>query len=169
MATVGSPGLRQLVPARLGSGFPRGNGSAGARCSVPGGEPVPMTREQAAAAVAAATAERDGTQENLYDLDGRFGRKRLAGASLVGTTKRRWDVVSAEQASLWESFTAYDAIVSQAAALLGRVRRASSPELGMISDLLTARQCGCHGRLRRCTCGISPTGAAARNSRSPRP
>ena len=38
-----------------------------------------MTREQAAAAVADATAERDSIQANLLDLDGSFGKRMLAG------------------------------------------------------------------------------------------
>src|SRR6266576_1999491 len=43
-----------------------------------------MTREQAAAAVAAATAERDSIQGNLLELDGSFGKQMLAGAALAG-------------------------------------------------------------------------------------
>ena len=42
-----------------------------------------MTREQAAAAVTAATAERDGIQTNLLELDGSFGKQMLAGAALA--------------------------------------------------------------------------------------
>jgi len=43
-----------------------------------------MSRDQAAAAVAAATAERDSIQANLLDLDGSFGKRMLAGATLTG-------------------------------------------------------------------------------------
>ena len=50
-----------------------------------------MTREQAAAAVAAAAAERDSIQANLLDLDGSFGKRLLAGATLTGETRQRWD------------------------------------------------------------------------------
>ena len=50
-----------------------------------------MTREQAAAAVAAAAAERDAIQANLLDLDGSFGKRMLAGAALTGESQRRWD------------------------------------------------------------------------------
>jgi hypothetical protein len=96
-----------------------------------------MTREQASAAVAAATDERDGIQANLLDLDGSFGKRLLAGASLTGETRRRWDDASAELARLWELFTAYSAIVDDAAGLLSLVRRSSSPELTQITALLT--------------------------------
>ena len=50
-----------------------------------------MTREQAAAAVTAATAERDGIQANLLDLDGSFGKRMLAGTALTGESKQRWE------------------------------------------------------------------------------
>src|SRR5215472_12844522 len=96
-----------------------------------------MTREQAAAAVAAATAERDGIQANLLDLDGSFGKRLLAGATLSGETKARWDTADALLASLWEIFQAYSAVIDQAALLLTRVRRSSSPELSEITELLT--------------------------------
>ncbi len=46
-----------------------------------------LTREQAEAAVAAALAQRDTIQANLLDLDGRFGKRLLAGASLVGESR----------------------------------------------------------------------------------
>ena len=52
-----------------------------------------MTREQAATAVAEATAERDSIQTNLLDLDGSFGKRMLAGAALSGESRRRWSAV----------------------------------------------------------------------------
>src|SRR5262245_39650404 len=96
-----------------------------------------MTREQAAAAVAAATAERDGIQTNLLELDGSFGKRMLAGAALAGESKRRWEAAAAALAALWETFTAYAAVVDQAAGLLGGVRRSSDRELEQITTLLT--------------------------------
>ena len=48
-----------------------------------------LTREQAAAAVAAASSERDTIQANLLDLDNSFGKRLLASASLTGETKTR--------------------------------------------------------------------------------
>src|SRR5215470_2964609 len=96
-----------------------------------------MTREQAAAAVAAATAERDGIQTNLLELDGSFGKQMLAGAALAGESKRRWDAAAADLAALWETFTAYAAVVDQAAGLLTGARRSSDRELAQITALLT--------------------------------
>src|SRR5205809_5899452 len=95
-----------------------------------------MTREQAAAAVTAATAERDGIQANLLDLDGSFGKQMLAGAALTGESKRRWDVAAADLAALWETFTAYAAVVDKAAELLAGARRPSSRELAQITTML---------------------------------
>ena len=96
-----------------------------------------MTREQAAAAVAAATAERDGIQANLLDLDGSFGKRMLAGAALTGESKQRWEAAAADLAALWETFTAYAAVVDKAAELLAGARRSSDRELAQITTLLT--------------------------------
>jgi hypothetical protein len=95
-----------------------------------------MTREQAAAAVAAATAERDGIQANLLDLDGSFGKRMLAGAALTGESKRRWEAAAADLAALWEIFTAYATVVDKAAELLAAARRPSDRELAQITTLL---------------------------------
>ena len=96
-----------------------------------------MTREQAAAAVTAATAERDGIQANLLDLDGSFGKRMLAGAALTGESKQRWEAAAADLAALWETFTAYAAVVDKAAELLAGARRSSDRELAQITTLLT--------------------------------
>jgi len=96
-----------------------------------------MTREQAAAAVAAATAERDGIQANLLDLDGSFGKRMLAGAALTGESQRRWEAAAADLAALWETFTTYAAVVDKAAELLAGARRSSDRELAQVTTLLT--------------------------------
>ena len=96
-----------------------------------------MTREQAAAAVTAATAERDSIQTNLLELDGSFGKQMLAGAALTGESKRRWEAAAADLAALWETFTTYAAVVDQAAGLLAGARRSSDRELAQITALLT--------------------------------
>jgi hypothetical protein len=96
-----------------------------------------MTREQAAAAVTAATAERDSIQTNLLELDGSFGKRMLAGAALSGESKRRWETAAADLAALWETFTTYAAVVDQAAGLLAGARRSSDRELAQITTLLT--------------------------------
>lgn len=97
---------------------------------------MPITREQAAAAVAAATAERDGIQANLLDLDGSFGNRMLAGAALAGESKRRWEAAADDLAALWEIFTAYAAVVDKAAELLASARRPSGRELAQITTML---------------------------------
>jgi chromosome segregation ATPase len=96
-----------------------------------------MTREQAAAAVTAATAERDGIQANLLDLDGSFGKRMLAGTALTGESKQRWEAAAADLAALWETFTAYAAVVDKAAELLAGARRSSDRELAQITTLLS--------------------------------
>ena len=95
---------------------------------------MPITREQAA--TAAATAERDGIQANLLDLDGSFGSRMLAGAALAGESKRRWEAAAGDLATLWEIFTAYAAVVDKAAELLASARRPSGRELAQITTML---------------------------------
>jgi hypothetical protein len=95
-----------------------------------------LNREQAAAAVAAAVTERDTIQANLLELDSSFGRRLLAGATLTGETRTRWDEVSAGLSTLWETYDAYSAVVDKAAELLGHVRRSGARELAEISSLL---------------------------------
>jgi chromosome segregation ATPase len=98
---------------------------------------APMTREQAAAAVAAAAAERDSIQANLLDLDGSFGRRMLAGATLTGESQRRWDAAAADLATLWQIFHAYAAVVDGAAGLLAGGRRPADRDLTQITTMLT--------------------------------
>ena len=96
-----------------------------------------MTPDQAARAVAAATAERDGIQANLLDLDGSFGKRLLAGAALTGGTRVRWESASVELTRLWETYSAYAGVIDSAERLLARVRKASAPELAEITALMT--------------------------------
>ena len=84
-----------------------------------------LTREQAAAAVAAAVAERDTIQANLLDLDGSFGKRLLAGAKLTGETRRRWDAVTAAMTTLWETFSAYPTLSGVSAAAFSPASRAA--------------------------------------------
>src|SRR5215472_11928245 len=95
-----------------------------------------MTREQAAAAVSAAAVERDSIQANLLDLDASFGKRMLAGATLTGDSKRRWDDAATDLAALWELFNGYQDVVDQAAKLLVGARHMSDRELAQISALL---------------------------------
>ena len=99
--------------------------------------PTQMSREQAAAAVADATAERDSIQTNLLDLDGSFGKRMLAGATLTGESKLRWEAAAADLATLWEMFNAYAAVVDKAAELMAGARRPSDRELAQVTTWLT--------------------------------
>jgi hypothetical protein len=96
-----------------------------------------MTRDQAAAAVKAAVAERDAIQANLLELDSSFGKQLLAGAELTGDTKRRWDATAATLGTLWQVFSAYSAVVDQAAE--AAARHLGPRELAAISGLLAGR------------------------------
>jgi hypothetical protein len=96
-----------------------------------------MSREQAAAAVAEATAERDSIQANLLDLDGSFGKRMLAGATLTGESKLRWEAAADDLASLWEIFNAYAAVVDKAAELMAGAGRRSDRELALVTTWLT--------------------------------
>jgi hypothetical protein len=98
--------------------------------------PATLTRERASALVPAAVTERDTIQQNLLDLDGSFGKRLLAGAQLTGETKKRWDVAAADLATLWETFTAYSAVIDRAAEILAGLRRSPGPQLAEISSLL---------------------------------
>jgi hypothetical protein len=95
-----------------------------------------LSREQATTAVKAAVAERDTIQANLLELDSSFGKRLLAGATLTGETKKRWDVVAADLTTLWQTFDAYSAVVDEAAELMARLRRSAERELAEISSLL---------------------------------
>ena len=95
-----------------------------------------LTRDQAAAAVAAAVAERDTIQANLLDLDGNFGKRLLAGATLAGETRKRWAAAAADLTTLWQSFTAYSAAVDRAAEILATVRRTPGRALPELTSIL---------------------------------
>ena len=96
-----------------------------------------MTRDQAAAAVKAAVAERDTIQANLLELDSSFGKQLLAGAELTGDTKRRWDATAATLSTLWQIYSAYSAVVDQAAEAASR--HLGPRELAAVTALLTGR------------------------------
>jgi len=96
-----------------------------------------MTRDQAAAAVKAAVAERDAIQANMLELDSSFGKQLLAGAELTGDTKRRWDATAATLGTLWQIYSAYSAVVDQAAEAV--TRHLGPRELAAITTLLTGR------------------------------
>src|SRR5262249_52001990 len=55
----------------------------------------------------------------------------------TGESRRGWEVAAAGLAALWETFTAYAAVVDKAAELLAGARRCSDRELAQITTLLT--------------------------------
>jgi hypothetical protein len=99
--------------------------------------PLTLTRDQAQAAVGTAAAERDAIQANLLDLDSSFGKRMLAGATLSGETRTRWESASAGLAALWETFAAYSAVIDRAAEIVGQSGRLPSARLEEASALLT--------------------------------
>jgi len=109
--------------------------------------PLTLTRDQAQAVVATAAAERDAVQANLLDLDGSLGKRMLAGATLSGETRTRWEAASTGLATLWETFSAYSAVIDRAAEILAQPGRLSSARLEEASGLLT----GASVRLPRAT------------------
>jgi len=96
-----------------------------------------MTRAQAAASAAEATAERDSIQANLLDLDGSFGKRMLAGAILTGRSELCWEAAAAALAGLWEIFNAYAAVVDEAAEFMAGAGRLSDRELAQVTTWLT--------------------------------
>jgi hypothetical protein len=97
---------------------------------------VPPTREQAQAAIAAAMNERDAIQANLLDLDGSFGKRLLAGATLTGQSQKQWATTSAGLAALWDTFSAYSAVIDRAAEILAPGGRLPVARLDEVSVLL---------------------------------
>ncbi|HEX4834063.1 MAG TPA: hypothetical protein VH478_23560 [Trebonia sp.] len=95
-----------------------------------------VTRQEAQAALDAATAERDTIQANLLDLDNSFGKRLLSGAALTGLTKQQWDEAAAALAGLWDTYTAYSAVIDKAA---GTIATARDRELAAVTALLSGR------------------------------
>jgi hypothetical protein len=96
----------------------------------------PLTREQALAAATAAAAERDTIQANLLDLDGSFGKRLLAGATLTGQSRAAWDAASATLTALWDTFTAYSAVIDRVSEMLTVPGRITPAKLSEVSSLL---------------------------------
>jgi hypothetical protein len=121
---------------------------------------VITNKEQAAASVTAAVAERDTIQANLLDLDGSFGRRLLAGATLSGETQRRWASASTDLTALWDTFHAYSAVVDRAAEIAGPARRVPAARVPEVARLLTGPSVRLDGALapigqRELTSGMS--------------
>jgi hypothetical protein len=97
-----------------------------------------LTKKQAADAVAVAPDEREIIQANLLDLDGSFGRRLPAGATLTGITKQRWESAARALAALWDLYEAYSAVIDSAAETLARPP--GQKGLAEITALLTGRR-----------------------------
>src|SRR5712691_701934 len=97
----------------------------------------PLTREQAQAAATTASAERDTIQANILELDGSFGKRLLAGAPLTGQSRDSWEKTSATLARLWETFTAYSAVIDRASEILNAPGRIPAMRVGEAVSLLT--------------------------------
>jgi hypothetical protein len=96
----------------------------------------PFSREQALAAAKAAATERDTIQANLLDLDGSFGKRLLAGATLTGESRAAWDTAAAGLAALWDTFTAYSAVIDRANEMLSVPGRITPARLSEVAGLL---------------------------------
>lgn len=96
----------------------------------------PLNREQALAAARAAATERDTIQSNLLDLDNSFGKRLLAGATLTGESRAAWDTASAAFAALWDTFTAYSAVIDRANEMLSVPGRITPARLSEVAGLL---------------------------------
>jgi hypothetical protein len=96
-----------------------------------------LTRDQAQATATAAAAERDTIQANVLELDGSFGKRLLAGATLTGASRDQWDTASAGLAALWDTFTAYSAVIDRATEILATPGRLPVARLEEVTSLLT--------------------------------
>ncbi|HEY2552996.1 MAG TPA: hypothetical protein VGI64_20700 [Streptosporangiaceae bacterium] len=96
-----------------------------------------LTRQEARAAVQAASTERDAIQANLLELDDSFGKRMLAGAPLTGATGGQWAAAEAELAALWQTFNACSAVVDQAGQLADSLGWSTGRKIEKINALLS--------------------------------
>jgi chromosome segregation ATPase len=96
----------------------------------------PLTREQVQAAATTASAERDTIQANILELDGSFGKRLLAGATLTGQSRDSWEKASATLARLWDTFTAYSAVIDRASEIVNQPGRIQAARIGEAASLL---------------------------------
>jgi hypothetical protein len=111
----------------------------------------PLTREQAQAAATSAAAERDTIQANILELDGSFGKRLLAGATLTGQSGDSWEKTSAALAGLWDTFTAYSAVIDRASEILNQPGRIQAARVSEAVSMLT----GLSVRLTRAVAPLS--------------
>jgi hypothetical protein len=97
----------------------------------------PLTREQAQATATSAGAERDTIQANILELDSSFGKRLLAGATLTGQSRDAWDKTATTLARLWDTFTAYSAVIDRASEILNQPGRIPAQRVSEAASLLT--------------------------------
>lgn len=90
--------------------------------------------EALAAQAGQAIAERDAVQANLLELDASFGKRMLDGAALTGRTRQRWETAQSALGELWETFTAYTAVIDRLAELARRPSPGRERELAALLD-----------------------------------
>lgn len=97
---------------------------------------VPISREEATEALAAAAADRAAIEANLLELDRAFNDLPATDADLPQEVRERWEAAAADLTSLWELFGAYTAVVEQASQAFSGLRRPSDGALARIGGLL---------------------------------
>jgi peptidoglycan/LPS O-acetylase OafA/YrhL len=95
-----------------------------------------LDAEGAASAVAAAVVDREAIRSNLLELEDSPAKRLLAGADLTGETRARWEAAVADLSALWETFSAYSAVVDEAVTALDGSGRAPATELSRVTALL---------------------------------
>jgi hypothetical protein len=98
-----------------------------------------LDREEADRALERLGAESDRIAEALVAMDGHPGHQLLRGASLAGSTQRRWAETSTAMATLWEQFEAYRTLLEQARSVRARKGRPGQAELDELTELLTGK------------------------------
>ena len=96
-----------------------------------------LSREEADRALDRIGGDCDRIAESLVAMDGHAGHQLLRGATLTGTTARRWTETGVAMATLWEQFATYRGLVDRAREIRARRSRPGEEELAELSELLT--------------------------------
>ncbi|HEV7651606.1 MAG TPA: hypothetical protein VGP26_25930 [Actinophytocola sp.] len=96
-----------------------------------------LSREEVDRALDRIGGDCDRIAESLVAMDGHAGHQLLRGATLTGTTARRWAETSAAMATLWDQFATYRGLVDRAREIRARRSRPGDDELAELSELLT--------------------------------
>ena len=96
-----------------------------------------LSREEVDRALDRIGGDCDRVAESLVAMDGHAGHQLLRGATLTGTTARRWAESTVAMATLWEQFATYRGLVDRAREIRARRSRPGDDELAELSELLT--------------------------------